>query len=142
MASGSTSGGNFTNPIQAAQRHLPLLTFAALLASCALAPGAFASAPSPSDLTPVLPHLSPIYDLAENEQEFFSNVARYGRYFVTVMLGTGYVMLRPIAGMFKNPVTAVLGIALVVGAVVGTKVTLDAMLGLSDQVLYESANFM
>jgi hypothetical protein len=26
------------------------------------------------------------------------NVIRYGRYFVTVMLGTGYVMLRPIAG--------------------------------------------
>jgi hypothetical protein len=47
-------------------------------------------------------------------QEFFSNVLRYGRYFVTVLLGTGYVMVKPIAGMFKNPFTAVLAIGLVV----------------------------
>lgn len=30
------------------------------------------------------------------------NVLRYGRYFVTVMLGTGYVMLRPIAGIWTE----------------------------------------
>lgn len=40
-------------------------------------------------------------DLAEGEEPLLSNVARYGRYFVTVMLGTGYVMARPVVAMFK-----------------------------------------
>jgi hypothetical protein len=79
---------------------------------------------------------------AEGGEEFFGNVARYGRYFVTVMLGTGYVILRPIVDMFKNPFSAILAIVLVTGAVVGTKVTLDAMLGLDFQVEYQSTNFM
>jgi hypothetical protein len=89
------------------------------------------------------PHAQPTFDLAEN-QEFWGNVARYGRYFVTVMLGTGYVMLRPIVGMFKNPLTGLLAVALVSGAVYGTKITLDAMLGLGGvaQVEYSSSNFM
>lgn len=87
------------------------------------------------------PHVQ--FDLAEN-QEFWGNVVRYGRYFVTVMLGTGYVMVRPIAGMFKNPVTGLLAIALVGGAVYGTKITLDAMLGLGGvaAIEYSSSNFM
>ena len=83
------------------------------------------------------------FDLAEN-QEFWGNVVRYGRYFVTVMLGTGYVMLRPLAAMFKNPLTGILAIGLVSGAVYGTKITLDAMLGMGGiaSVEYSSSNFM
>lgn len=69
--------------------------------------------------------------LAEN-QEFWGNVLRYGRYFVTVMLGTGYVIARPVVAMFKNPVSGLLALLLIVGSVVGTKVTIDAMLGLSN----------
>ena len=45
---------------------------------------------------PALAHQGPMADLSEGGPEFWSNVLRYGRYFVTVMLGTGYVMLRPI----------------------------------------------
>jgi len=86
--------------------------------------------------------LTALYDVSES-QEFWGNVLRYGRYFVTVMLGTGYVMLRPIAGMFqKSPLSALLAVGLIVGAVLGTKLTLDAMLGLSDQVEYASNGFM
>ena len=89
------------------------------------------------------PHHAPLFDVAEGE-EFWGNVVRYGRYFITVMLGTGYVMLRPLVGMFKNPLTGILAVALVSGAIYGTKITVDAMLGLSSiaQVEYESSNFM
>lgn len=73
------------------------------------------------------------FQLAEG-QEFWGNVLRYGRYFVTVMLGTGYVMLRPLAGAFKNPVSGVLAVAGVVGSVVLVKVTLEAMLGINEIV--------
>lgn len=74
----------------------------------------------------------PQFDLAEG-QEFWGNVARYGRYFITVMLGTGYVMLRPIAGAFKNPLSAILAIAAVAGSVIGVKITLEAMLGVANE---------
>lgn len=37
--------------------------------------------------------------------------ARYGRFFITVMAGTAYVMVKPIAGWFKNPLTGILGLS-------------------------------
>ncbi|GAX83604.1 hypothetical protein CEUSTIGMA_g11029.t1 [Chlamydomonas eustigma] len=101
----------------------------------------FATLASPAQASE--PHiLTSLFELSES-QEFWGNVLRYGRYFVTVMLGTGYVMLRPIAGMFKkSPLNALLAVGLIVGAVLGTKITLDAMLGLSEQVGYASNGFM
>ena len=96
---------------------------AAAAAHAAAAPGGAAAAAAG-------PGLAPSFDLAEGE-EFWGNVARYGRYFVTVMLGTGYVMVRPIAGLFKNPLTGALAVAGLAGGAYGLKVTLDAMLGLS-----------
>lgn len=83
---------------------------------------------------------SPIYDLAEG-QEFWGNVARYARYFVTVMLGTGYVMLRPLAGMFKNPISAILAIGGLVGGAYFMKFTLEAMLGMAEPFEYVEAGF-
>jgi len=48
-----------------------------------------------------------------------------------------------IIGMFKkSPLSAVLAMGLVAGAVFGTKVTLDAMLGLSSGVIMASDGFM
>ncbi|KIZ07794.1 hypothetical protein MNEG_0152 [Monoraphidium neglectum] len=75
------------------------------------------------------------FDLGEGE-EFWGNVARYGRYFVTVMLGTGYVMVRPLVGLFKNPVSGVLAVVALGAFGYGMKVTLDAMLGLSQPFEY------
>jgi hypothetical protein len=87
-------------------------------------------------------HAQHLYQVAEGGQEFWSNVARYGRYFVTVMLGTGYVMLRPLAGAFKNPVSAILAIAAVVGGGYFVKITLEAMLGLANEPFeYVQGNF-
>jgi len=86
---------------------------------------------------------NPSFDLAEGE-EFWGNVAQYGRYFVTVMLGTGYVMVKPVLGLFRNPLTGSLAVVGIVGLAYGLKVTLDAMLGISDPVPYlplESVGF-
>jgi hypothetical protein len=75
---------------------------------------------------------APLFTLSEGE-DFFANVARYGRYFVTVMLGTGYMMAKPVVGLVKKgPLTAVLTVGGGLLAVYGVKFTLDAMLGLSD----------
>ncbi len=84
-----------------------------------------------------------LFDVAEGgEESLLNNAVRYGRYFVTVMLGTGYVMFRPIANMFKNPLTGLLAVGLIVGAVYGTKITIEGMLGVSDMVDYQSNGFM
>ncbi|KXZ46528.1 hypothetical protein GPECTOR_43g965 [Gonium pectorale] len=83
-------------------------------------------------------HAQPLAELAE--QDFWSNIARYGRYFVTVMLGTGYVMLRPLQGMLKKPVTAVFAILALVGLVLGTRVALELMLGINEYD-YNPENF-
>ena len=42
----------------------------------------------------------------------------------------------------KSPLSALLAVGIVVGGLIGTKVTLDAMLGLSDQVQMASDGFM
>eukprot|EP00879_Flechtneria_rotunda_P005034 GHRR01005310.1.p1 GENE.GHRR01005310.1~~GHRR01005310.1.p1 ORF type:complete len:205 (+),score=52.55 GHRR01005310.1:218-832(+) len=80
-----------------------------------------------------------LYDLAEGE-EFWGNVAKYGRYFVTVLLGTGYVMVQPVVAAFKRPVTAVVAIVALVGGSILLKLTLDAMLGIQEPFAYEPGN--
>jgi hypothetical protein len=77
-------------------------------------------------------HAVPLLDVAESE-DFWDNVLRYARFFVTVMLGTVNVMVRPFAGLLKKPVTAVVAIASLVGGVVLLKMTLELMLGMGDQ---------
>jgi len=46
-------------------------------------------------------------------------------------------MTRPLLDMFKRPLSAILAITGVVGVVLFVKVTLDAMLGLSDSVMFD-----
>ncbi len=65
--------------------------------------GCFALTAEPAAAEASSSAIQPRFELAE-EADFFSNVARYGRFFVTVMLGTVSVMTRPFANMFKNPV--------------------------------------
>lgn len=70
---------------------------------------------------------APLFDLSE--EPILSNIARYARYFVTVMLGTGYVMLKPFQGLLKNPITAVLGVGGMVAFAFLIKYTVELMLG-------------
>jgi hypothetical protein len=111
------------------------LALAALLVL--LAPAEPASADALHSTAAV--HASPLFDVAEGE-EFWGNVAKYGRYFVTVMLGTGYVMVQPLVAAFKRPVTAIVAIVGVGGAAVLLKFTLDAMLGIQEPFAYEPGN--
>ncbi|MEM9804800.1 MAG: DUF751 family protein, partial [Cyanobacteria bacterium P01_D01_bin.56] len=40
-------------------------------------------------------------------QDFFSNVSRYPRYFITFTLGVLYSAIKPLLPLFENRVTAI-----------------------------------
>lgn len=86
-------------------------------------------------------HHQQLYTIAEGE-DFWTNVARYARYFVTVLLGTGYVMVKPVLEAFKRPVSAVFALVAIVGGAVLLKVTLNAMLGIDEPFNYEPGNIV
>jgi hypothetical protein len=116
-----------------------VLALAALVAL--LAPVEPASADALHSTAAGVPASVPMFDLAEGE-EFWGNVAKYGRYFVTVMLGTGYVMVQPLVAAFKRPVTAIVAIVGIGGGAVLLKFTLDAMLGIQEPFAYEPGNIV
>ncbi|KAG2449709.1 hypothetical protein HYH02_005236 [Chlamydomonas schloesseri] len=123
-----------------AQKAQPVAAVAMLMLG--MAAGADpASATDLSAMADAHTHAQPLAELAE--QDLLSNLARYGRYFVTVMLGTGYVMLRPLQAMFKKPVTAVFGLLALGALVYGTRVALELMLGLDNSYnfSYDGDNF-
>lgn len=72
-----------------------------------------------------------LYRLAENE-DFWSNMARYSRFFVSVMIGTAYTILKPFGQLLKNPVSAVVLIGGTVLLYLFVSSTLKGMLGLTD----------
>jgi len=72
-----------------------------------------------------------LYRIADNE-DFWANMARYSRFFVSVIAGGIYVILRPFIRLLKKPVTAAVVIGLVVVLFFFFKATLNAMLGLDD----------
>eukprot|EP00238_Polyblepharides_amylifera_P001654 CAMPEP_0196573990 /NCGR_PEP_ID=MMETSP1081-20130531/3795_1 /TAXON_ID=36882 /ORGANISM="Pyramimonas amylifera, Strain CCMP720" /LENGTH=208 /DNA_ID=CAMNT_0041891873 /DNA_START=277 /DNA_END=903 /DNA_ORIENTATION=+ len=71
------------------------------------------------------------YTLAEGE-DFWSNMGRYMKYGVTVVFGTGYVLVKPLFQYLKNPKTAIPLILVVIGVVLIIRWTLQTMLGLND----------
>lgn len=73
----------------------------------------------------------PLFSISEGE-DFWANMANYGRFFISVLTGTVYVALKPIGRLLKNPVTGVLVIGGAVVLYFGLKATLASMLGLSD----------
>lgn len=78
--------------------------------------------------------------MAENE-DFWGNVAQYGRFFISVMLGTGYVMVKPFIQMLKKPVTAALVIGLLVIIYFLLSNTLQGMLGINE-FEYDPSSFV
>ena len=80
-------------------------------------------------------------DLAEND-EFWGNVGRYISYYFSVLLGTAYVAVRPLAELLKRPQTAAL-VVLGVGALLFfVQFTVSAMLGMNDVVGYEPSSIV
>ena len=81
-----------------------------------------------------VPHLHPVaadmQQMAAQDEEFWSNVLRYVRYFFSVLLGTAYITIKPIGQLLRKPVTAVLVIVALGGLFVFLRTTLNAMLGM------------
>lgn len=84
---------------------------------------------------------SPVADVA-NEAPFWENVLRYVQYFFSIMLGTGYVMLKPFAQLLRNPITGVLVIGGAVALVYAIKITVTAMLGVDDLFEYQASSIV
>jgi hypothetical protein len=63
--------------------------------------------------------------------DFLSRLSRYPQFFITIVLGVFWTLIKPLKGFMKNPVTAVAVIGLVVGGITFLSLTLSAMLGLT-----------
>ncbi|MDF0552452.1 DUF751 family protein [Kamptonema sp. UHCC 0994] len=64
-------------------------------------------------------------------QEFFENVSRYPRYFITITLGIFFFLFEQLRPLLKNPVSAIALISFIIAAFMFVTFTLRAMLGLS-----------
>ncbi len=64
-------------------------------------------------------------------QDFWENVSRYPRYFITIILGVFLNFLAPLVPLMKRPVTAIALIGILLGSLAFVTLTLRAMLGLS-----------
>lgn len=62
-------------------------------------------------------------------QDFWSNVSRYPRYFVTVLLGVVLNAIAPLVPLMRKPITAIALVTLLVACLVFVSFTLRAMLG-------------
>jgi hypothetical protein len=63
--------------------------------------------------------------------DFWNNVGKYPRYFITIVLGIFISTFGWIAPLWKRPVTAVALVGFLVGTLVTVVLTLKAMLGLT-----------
>ncbi|MEC4803429.1 MAG: DUF751 family protein [Jaaginema sp. PMC 1079.18] len=64
-------------------------------------------------------------------EEFFQNVSRYPRYFITFTLGIFYSIYEWLRPLLKNPVTAIALVGFLIGGFLFLYFTLKAMLGIA-----------
>ena len=77
-------------------------------------------------------HAQPVLGaLAENE-DFWGNVLRYISYFFSVLLGTAYIVVKPLLELLKRPGTAVLVVAGLGALAFFVSFTVQSMLGMND----------
>lgn len=67
-------------------------------------------------------------------EEFWDNLLRYPRYFISFTLGVLYTYIKPLIPLLKRPVTAIPLIGLAVSFLAFIGLTLQAMLGLGSPV--------
>ncbi|KAI5414453.1 uncharacterized protein LOC127138295 [Lathyrus oleraceus] len=72
-------------------------------------------------------------------EEFWDNVRRYGLYALTVSTGAIYTIMVPIFELLKNPITAILIVAIFGGGFYIVSQVVSAMVGISD-FSYEYGN--
>jgi hypothetical protein len=64
-------------------------------------------------------------------QEFFQNISRYPRYFITFTLGIFFFLFERLRPLLSRPVTAIALIGIFVAGFAFISFTLRAMLGMS-----------
>ncbi|MBS9773268.1 MAG: DUF751 family protein [Trichodesmium sp. St16_bin4-tuft] len=64
-------------------------------------------------------------------QEFFNNVSRYPRYFITITLGIFFFLFDQLKPLLNKPITAIALIGLIIGTFIFLALTLQAMLGIN-----------
>ncbi|MGK7922943.1 MAG: DUF751 family protein [Trichodesmium sp.] len=64
-------------------------------------------------------------------QEFFNNVSRYPRYFITITLGIFFFLFDQLKPLLNKPITAIALIGLIIGTFAFLTLTLQAMLGIN-----------
>jgi hypothetical protein len=64
-------------------------------------------------------------------QDFWNNISRYPRFFITITLGILLTLASPLLPLFQRPSTAIATSIFLVAAVTFIGLTLRAMLGLS-----------
>ena len=62
---------------------------------------------------------------------FWENVSRYPRFLITIILGIYTNTFGWLTPLFRNPVTAIALVGMLVGSLIFVSLTLRAMLGLS-----------
>lgn len=67
-------------------------------------------------------------------QDFFNNVSRYPRYFITITLGIFFFLFDKLKPLLNKPVTAIALIGLIIGTFAFLTLTLQAMLGINPTV--------
>ncbi|XP_073279210.1 uncharacterized protein [Primulina huaijiensis] len=65
-------------------------------------------------------------------EEFWDNMRRYGLFVLTVSTGAIYTLLQPIVELLKNPISAILILAIIGGGFFIVSQVVSAMIGLSD----------
>jgi hypothetical protein len=63
--------------------------------------------------------------------DFWSNILRYPRYFVTIILGIFFALFGWVKPLLQKPVTAIALVTLVVTALIFVGLTLRGMFGLA-----------
>ena len=86
-------------------------------------------------------HGTEAFQLASEDSEFWVNVSRYGRYFITVLLGTAYISVKPVLELLKRPKTAFLVVAGIAVLYLFVSTTVQAMLGVSNPLEYQPSSF-
>jgi hypothetical protein len=63
-------------------------------------------------------------------KDFFINVLRYFKYFITIVLGIATFAISPLIPLMKRPTTAIIVIIAAISAFIGVTLVLRGMLGL------------
>lgn len=64
-------------------------------------------------------------------KDFFENISKYPRFLITITLGIFFVFFDWIKPLFKNPVTGVAIVGMLIGGFAFLYFTLEAMLGIN-----------